>query len=57
MIDMHGTFSKHVDLHDCRLRELTVHAYFGCFYECLPLREVFLCWPGDICIGVSLKHK
>ena len=28
---------KHVDLHGCKLRELTVHAYFGCFYECLPL--------------------
>ena len=26
---------KHV--HGCKLRELTVHAYFGCFYECLPL--------------------
>ena len=33
MIDMH--VSKHV--HGCKLRELTVHAYFGFFYECLPL--------------------
>ena len=26
---------KHV--HGCKLREITVHAYFGCFHECLPL--------------------
>ena len=23
--------------HDCRLLEITVHAYLGCFYACLPL--------------------
>ena len=35
---------KHV--HGCKLRELTVHAYFGCFYECLPL--VYERW---FCVG------
>ena len=30
---------KHV--HGCKLRELTVHANFGCFYECLPHRGRF----------------
>ena len=23
----------------------------------ISVREVFLCWPGDICIGASLKNK
>ena len=40
----------YVHKHDCRLLELTVHAYLGCFYACLPLvlREVFLCWRGAL---------
>ena len=49
----------YVRKHDCRLLELTVHAFLGLFL-CVPaisVREVFVCWAGDICIGASLKNK
>ena len=46
MIDMHVNY-----VHGCKLRELTVHAYFGCFSEGLPL-----VYERCFCVGQVILH-